>query len=141
MGNGASAGVAAATTTASAEDLKAALGGLSEEAREKLRKALSGEPSSSLNILLQEDLVIRGGAQLWLMNCGSRLHAAGHNVTFLLPTTSLIVDDCKVNLQPCLTCRAHGFCEVLLARFIRLSSTAAGHRGLQGGNLRRRGDR
>jgi len=49
----------------------------------------------SLNILLQEDLTIRGGAQLWLMNCGSRLQAAGHNVTFLLPTDSLIVEDCE----------------------------------------------
>jgi len=49
----------------------------------------------SLNILLQEDLIIRGGAQLWLMNCGSRLQAAGHKVTFLLPTASLIIDDCK----------------------------------------------
>ena len=28
-----------------------------------------------LNILLQEDLTIRGGAQLWLMNCGARLQA------------------------------------------------------------------
>ena len=49
----------------------------------------------ALNILLQEDLTIRGGAQLWLMNCGSRLQAAGHQVTFLLPETSLIVEDCK----------------------------------------------
>ena len=49
----------------------------------------------SLNILLQEDLTIRGGAQLWLMNCGSRLQAAGHNVTFLLPTESLIIEDCQ----------------------------------------------
>jgi len=48
-----------------------------------------------LNILLQEDLTIRGGAQLWLMNCGSRLQAAGHKVTFLLPSESLIVDDCE----------------------------------------------
>ena len=51
--------------------------------------------TSKLNILLQEDLIIRGGAQLWLMNCGSRLQEAGHQVTFLLPTKSLIVDDCK----------------------------------------------
>lgn len=51
--------------------------------------------TDSLNILLQEDLTIRGGAQLWLMNCGSRLQAAGHNVTFLLPTESLIIEDCK----------------------------------------------
>jgi len=48
-----------------------------------------------LNILLQEDLTIRGGAQLWLLNCGSRLRAAGHNVTFLLPTESLIIEDCE----------------------------------------------
>ena len=51
--------------------------------------------ADSLNILLQEDLTIRGGAQLWLMNCGSRLQAAGHNVTFLLPTASLIIEDCE----------------------------------------------
>jgi len=49
----------------------------------------------NLNILLQEDLTIRGGAQLWLMNCGSRLQAAGHNVTFLLPSESLIIEDCE----------------------------------------------
>ena len=49
--------------------------------------------ASPLNIVLQEDLVIRGGAQLWLMNCGSRLHAAGFNVTFILPSTSLLLED------------------------------------------------
>ena len=42
-----------------------------------------------------KDLIIRGGAQLWLMNCGSRLQAAGHNVTFLLPSESLIIEDCE----------------------------------------------
>lgn len=47
----------------------------------------------SLNIVLQEDLSIRGGAQLWLMNCGERLQAAGHNVTFILPETSLLLED------------------------------------------------
>jgi len=46
-----------------------------------------------LNILLQEDLTIRGGAQLWLMNCGSRMKDAGHVVTFLLPTESLLIPD------------------------------------------------
>ena len=60
---------------------------------EKLEKAVA--MSSSLNILLQEDLVIRGGAQLWLMNCGSRLKDAGHAVTFLLPGDSLILSDCQ----------------------------------------------
>lgn len=49
--------------------------------------------SSTLNIVLQEDLTIRGGAQLWLMNCGARLQAAGHTVTFILPTTSLLLED------------------------------------------------
>ena len=29
------------------------------------------------------------------MNCGSRLQEAGHNVTFLLPSESLIIEDCK----------------------------------------------
>eukprot|EP00485_Elphidium_margaritaceum_P021092 CAMPEP_0202714406 /NCGR_PEP_ID=MMETSP1385-20130828/72028_1 /ASSEMBLY_ACC=CAM_ASM_000861 /TAXON_ID=933848 /ORGANISM="Elphidium margaritaceum" /LENGTH=408 /DNA_ID=CAMNT_0049375197 /DNA_START=30 /DNA_END=1256 /DNA_ORIENTATION=+ len=46
-----------------------------------------------LNIVLQEDLTIRGGAQLWLMNCGARLQAIGHQVTFVLPTTSLLLED------------------------------------------------
>jgi len=47
----------------------------------------------SLNIVLQEDLTIRGGAQLWLMNCGTRLSEAGHNVTIVLPAASLLLDD------------------------------------------------
>jgi Glycosyl transferases group 1 len=46
-----------------------------------------------LNIVLQEDLTIRGGAQLWLMNCGIRLCATGHSVTIILPTTSLLLED------------------------------------------------
>mmetsp|Transcript_68865 Transcript_68865/g.102398 ORF Transcript_68865/g.102398 Transcript_68865/m.102398 type:complete len:388 (-) Transcript_68865:132-1295(-) len=46
-----------------------------------------------LNIVLQEDLTIRGGAQLWLMNCGTRLVAAGHKVTIILPSTSLLLED------------------------------------------------
>jgi len=49
--------------------------------------------TEKLNILLQEDLIIRGGAQLWLMNCGSRMKDAGHTVTFLLPATSLLIPD------------------------------------------------
>lgn len=51
--------------------------------------------NAKLNFVLQEDLLIRGGAQLWLMNCGSRLSAAGHKVTFLLPEESLIRPDCE----------------------------------------------
>mmetsp|Transcript_17872 Transcript_17872/g.53402 ORF Transcript_17872/g.53402 Transcript_17872/m.53402 type:complete len:409 (+) Transcript_17872:98-1324(+) len=94
MGNGASAGIAAAASTASVDELKAALAGLPAEARKKLQDGLSAN-ADQLNILLQEDLLIRGGAQLWLMNCGSRLREAGHQVTFLLPDKSLIVDDCK----------------------------------------------
>jgi hypothetical protein len=47
----------------------------------------------SLNVVFQEDLIIRGGAQLWLMNCGARLQAAGHQVTFVLPQTSLLLED------------------------------------------------
>lgn len=47
----------------------------------------------NLNILLQEDLTIRGGAQLWLMNCGARMKDAGHTVTFLLPSESLLIPD------------------------------------------------
>jgi len=56
---------------------------------------MAAASADNLNILLQEDLTIRGGAQLWLMNCGSRLQAAGHNVTFLLPSESLIIEDCE----------------------------------------------
>jgi len=61
------------------------------EAKEPENKA---REDTSLNILLQEDLIIRGGAQLWLMNCGRRLQSAGHNVTFLLPNDSKIATDC-----------------------------------------------
>jgi len=63
------------------------------EIGETLKKMSSD--STQLNILLQEDLTIRGGAQLWLMNCGSRMVAAGHKVTFLLPSASLIIEDCE----------------------------------------------
>jgi glycosyltransferase involved in cell wall biosynthesis len=48
---------------------------------------------SPLNIVLQEDLTIRGGAQLWLMNCGASIRKAGHQVTFILPETSLLLED------------------------------------------------
>jgi len=65
-----------------------------EQLEAALKKGKVGT-ADSLNILLQEDLTIRGGAQLWLMNCGSRLQEAGHNVTFLLPSESLIIEDCK----------------------------------------------
>ena len=47
----------------------------------------------SLHIVLQEDLTIRGGAQLWLMNCGARLLEEGHEVTFVLPSASLLLED------------------------------------------------
>ena len=73
-----------------------ALKGLPESAQKELTE-LAAKMSTDvpLNILLQEDLTIRGGAQLWLMNCGSRLQAAGHNVTFLLPSESQIIEDCE----------------------------------------------
>ena len=61
----------------------------------ELLAAVGAAGGGPLNILLQEDLTIRGGAQLWIMNCGSRLQEAGHQVTFLLPDKSLIVDDCR----------------------------------------------
>jgi len=66
-----------------------------EEKQDEL-KAEENKPQNEepLSILLQEDLIIRGGAQLWLMNCGSRLRSAGHNVTFLLPEDSKIATDC-----------------------------------------------
>jgi len=78
-------------------DTQAALKALPESAQKELAD-LAAKMSASevpLNILLQEDLTIRGGAQLWLMNCGSRLQAAGHNITFLLPSESLIIEDCE----------------------------------------------
>lgn len=60
-------------------------------APEKLREEVAS--AAPLRILLQEDLVIRGGAQLWLTNCGARLSRAGHTVMFLLPADSLILED------------------------------------------------
>lgn len=51
---------------------------------------------SPLKIVLQEDLIIRGGAQLWLMNCGARLLESGHDVTFIVPQTSLLMEDLNV---------------------------------------------
>jgi len=95
MGNGASTGIAASVAATSQADITAAVAGLTPDQKQKLMTALGSSGGPKLNILLQEDLTIRGGAQLWLMNCGSRLQAAGHQVTFLLPTKSLIVDDCK----------------------------------------------
>jgi len=47
----------------------------------------------ALNIVLQEDLTMRGGAQIWLADCGKRLSEAGHNITFILPEDSLILPD------------------------------------------------
>jgi glycosyltransferase involved in cell wall biosynthesis len=100
MGAGASAGLGAAVKAMSDDEVKGLIAGLPSDAKKKLEGALAGNApkagtADSLNILLQEDLTIRGGAQLWLMNCGSRLQAAGHNITFLLPTTSLIIEDCE----------------------------------------------
>lgn len=46
MGNGASAGITAAATGASADDLKAAMSALTPEARLKLSAALSGGASA-----------------------------------------------------------------------------------------------
>ena len=60
-------------------------------APEKLREEVAS--AAPLRILLQEDLVIRGGAQLWLTNCGARLSMAGHTVMFLLAADSLILED------------------------------------------------
>jgi hypothetical protein len=85
------------------------------EAAQKELSELASKLSTDdckLNIVLQEDLTIRGGAQLWLMNCGSRLQAAGHSITFLLPSESLIIEDCekiegvkvvKVRGAPCIS--------------------------------------
>eukprot|EP00929_Paragymnodinium_shiwhaense_P011658 TRINITY_DN11773_c0_g1_i1.p1 TRINITY_DN11773_c0_g1~~TRINITY_DN11773_c0_g1_i1.p1 ORF type:complete len:715 (+),score=214.13 TRINITY_DN11773_c0_g1_i1:85-2229(+) len=46
-----------------------------------------------LNIVLHEDLSMRGGAQLWLADCGRRLSEAGHMITFILPEDSEIIAD------------------------------------------------
>ena len=89
MGCGASSPSAPTTTADAAAPKKTEPPPTKTAAKPKMATA------DSLNILLQEDLTIRGGAQLWLMNCGSRLQAAGHNVTFLLPTESLIIEDCE----------------------------------------------
>eukprot|EP00437_Effrenium_voratum_P000343 CAMPEP_0181437376 /NCGR_PEP_ID=MMETSP1110-20121109/21347_1 /TAXON_ID=174948 /ORGANISM="Symbiodinium sp., Strain CCMP421" /LENGTH=401 /DNA_ID=CAMNT_0023561001 /DNA_START=49 /DNA_END=1250 /DNA_ORIENTATION=+ len=47
----------------------------------------------ALNIVLHEDLTMRGGAQIWLADCGKRLSEAGHIITFILPEESLILPD------------------------------------------------
>eukprot|EP00927_Polykrikos_kofoidii_P002801 TRINITY_DN1111_c0_g1_i1.p1 TRINITY_DN1111_c0_g1~~TRINITY_DN1111_c0_g1_i1.p1 ORF type:complete len:396 (-),score=86.14 TRINITY_DN1111_c0_g1_i1:183-1370(-) len=47
----------------------------------------------ALNIVLHEDVTMRGGAQIWLADCGKRLAAAGHTITFILPEDSLIIED------------------------------------------------
>jgi len=53
------------------------------------------QDAGGLNILLHEDVTMRGGAQIWLSNCGQRLKEVGHNVTFLLPEESAIIADCE----------------------------------------------
>jgi len=47
----------------------------------------------TLNIVLHEDLIMRGGAQIWLADCGKRLSEVGHQITFILPEDSLILPD------------------------------------------------
>eukprot|EP00913_Durusdinium_trenchii_P006867 g6458.t1 len=47
----------------------------------------------TLNIVLHEDLTMRGGAQIWLADCGKRLSDVGHHITFILPEDSLILPD------------------------------------------------
>lgn len=92
----AAAGVAAASALAAESNcISVTLDTATAAALEKsLENTLAEHTSGTkLNILLQEDLTIRGGAQLWLMNCGSRLQAAGCQVTFLLPTESLLLPD------------------------------------------------
>jgi len=79
------------------DSTQAALKTMPEAAQKELSELASklSTDDCKLNIVLQEDLTIRGGAQLWLMNCGSRLQAAGHSITFLLPSESLIIEDCE----------------------------------------------
>lgn len=48
-----------------------------------------------LHILLGEDLVIRGGAQIWLAETARRLVARGHTVTVFGPSDSFVVQDAK----------------------------------------------
>jgi glycosyltransferase involved in cell wall biosynthesis len=95
MGNGASEGLAISLDAASPYELQSCIAGLSEAQRAKLASAMSKANGAPLNILLHEDLTIKGGAQIWLTGAGKRLKDAGHNVTFLLPEGSLIIPDCE----------------------------------------------
>jgi glycosyltransferase involved in cell wall biosynthesis len=97
MGSGASQeGVKLAVGKATDAELKEAIVSLDEDSKKRLLAALSpGSKGAALNILLHEDLTMKGGAQIWLTNCGQRLKDAGHNVKFILPEGSLIIDDCE----------------------------------------------
>eukprot|EP00931_Biecheleriopsis_adriatica_P005722 TRINITY_DN107200_c0_g1_i1.p1 TRINITY_DN107200_c0_g1~~TRINITY_DN107200_c0_g1_i1.p1 ORF type:complete len:438 (+),score=114.68 TRINITY_DN107200_c0_g1_i1:30-1343(+) len=94
MGSGSSA-VAAGVAKVSDSELQEVVAGLDAETRKKLLKAMAESKAAGLDILLHEDLTIKGGAQIWLTNCGQRLKDAGHRITYLLPEGSLIIEDCK----------------------------------------------
>jgi len=94
MGSAASAGIATSLSECSPADLQTYIGGLDAETQAKLQAAI-GPGKTPLNLLLHEDLTMKGGAQIWLTNCGLRLKEAGHNITFLLPEGSEIIADCE----------------------------------------------
>jgi len=101
MGAAASAGISSSISASSDSELQALASDLDPATRQKLLQAIGGDGAAAggggggLNILLHEDLIIKGGAQIWLTNAGSRLKDAGHNITFLLPEDSLIIPDCE----------------------------------------------
>eukprot|EP00929_Paragymnodinium_shiwhaense_P039249 TRINITY_DN2063_c0_g1_i1.p1 TRINITY_DN2063_c0_g1~~TRINITY_DN2063_c0_g1_i1.p1 ORF type:complete len:836 (-),score=264.67 TRINITY_DN2063_c0_g1_i1:162-2669(-) len=80
--------------TADAGELEKILAALPEASKVKLRAGLDAvEAGGKLNIVLHEDLTMRGGAQIWLADCGKRLAEKGHTITFILPEDSLIKSD------------------------------------------------
>eukprot|EP00933_Yihiella_yeosuensis_P051797 TRINITY_DN49769_c0_g1_i1.p1 TRINITY_DN49769_c0_g1~~TRINITY_DN49769_c0_g1_i1.p1 ORF type:complete len:439 (-),score=128.78 TRINITY_DN49769_c0_g1_i1:302-1618(-) len=91
------AGASAAIKAASVSEVQAVVNDLSPEDRQKLKDAMakSDGAAGGLNILLHEDLTMKGGAQIWLTNCGLRLKEKGHSITFLLPEGAEIIPDCE----------------------------------------------
>lgn len=60
-----------------------------------LSQTLQTLSDSRINILITDDEKCRGDAQQWLVSVGAAMQQAGHQVTFLLPSESLILPDCK----------------------------------------------
>jgi len=97
MGAGVSAGLGTAIGAITDSELQTCLAGLDAATQKRLQDALAAQGGSKtgLNMLLHEDLTMKGGAQIWLTNCGQRLKDAGHNITYLLPEGSEIIADCE----------------------------------------------